>query len=121
MCDYALACVPTRLAVEGELLVVHRFPAGSVGLASPCSQPLSTCSQPLTKGTPAVCIPPGARLRLRDIPEALQLRFGINATEEVTFLQLSAEAYQYRDALRFQNGRAILLQCLSCAQQGEVL
>ena len=79
MCDYSLAGVPNRLAVEGEQLVVHPFPTGSVGLASRCS-PL------LSKGTLAVCIPPGARLRLRDIPEALQLRFGLNATEEVTFV-----------------------------------
>ena len=114
MCDYSLAGVPNRLAVEGEQLVVHRFSTGSVGLASACSQLLS-------KGTPAVCIPPGARLRLRDIPQALQLRFGLNATEEVTFVQLSAEAYQYRDAVRFQNGREILLQRLGCGQQVEVL
>src|SRR6266571_868147 len=85
MCDYYLAAVPNRLAVEGEQLVVHRFSTGSLGLASPCSSLLS-------KETPAVCIPPGARLRLRDIPQALQL--GLNATEEVTFVQLSAEAYQ---------------------------
>jgi hypothetical protein len=32
MCDYSLAGVPNRLAVEGEQLVVHRFPTGSVGL-----------------------------------------------------------------------------------------
>ena len=66
-----------------------------------------------------MCIPPGARLRLRDIPQALQL--GLNTTEEVTFVQLSDEAYQYRDAVRFQNGREILLQRLSCGQQVEVL
>ena len=97
----------------GEQLVVHRFSTGSVGLASPCSS--------LSSKETAVCIPPGARLRLRDIPEALQLRFGLNATEEVTFVQLSAEAYQYRDAVRFQNGREILLQRLGCGQQVEVL
>ena len=114
MCDYFLARIPNRLAVEGEQLVVHRFSTGSLGLASPCSQPLS-------KGTPAVCIPPGARLRLQGIPEALQLQLGLNATEEVTFVQLSAEAYQYRDAVRFQNGREILLQKLGCGQQVEVL
>ena len=112
MCDYSLAGIPNRLAVEGEQLVVHRFSTGSLGLASPCSSLLS-------KETPAVCIPPGARLRLRDIPQALRL--GLNATEEVTFVQLSAEAYQYRDAVRFQNGREILLQRLGCGQQVEVL
>jgi len=114
MCDYSLARIPNRLAVEGEQLVVHRFSTGSLGLASPCLQPFS-------KETHAVCIPPGARLRLQDIPEALQLRLGLNATEEVTFVQLSAEAYQYRDAVRFQNGREILLQKLDCSQQVEVL
>ena len=111
MCDYSLAGVPNRLAVEGEQLVVHRFSTGSVGLASPCAS--------LSSKETAVCIPPGARLRLRDIPQALPL--GLNATEEVTFVQLSAEAYQYRDAVRFQNGREILLQRLGCGQQVEVL
>ena len=114
MCDYSLAGISNRLAVEGEQLVVHRFSTDSLGLASPCPSPLS-------KGTPAVCIPPGARLRLRDIPQDLQLRFSLNATEEVIFVQQSAEAYRYRDAVRFQNGREILLQRLVCGQQVEVL
>ena len=82
MCDYSLAGIPNRLAVEGEQLVVHRFSTDSLGLASPCSPPLS-------KETPAVCIPPGARLRLRDIPQDLQLRFGLNEIEEVTFVSVS--------------------------------
>src|SRR2546425_5987042 len=114
MCDYSLAGIPNRLAVEGEQLVVHRFSTGSLGLASPCSSLLS-------EETPAVCIPPGARLRLRDIPQDLQLRFSLNEIEEVTFVQRSAEAYQYRDAVRFQNGREVLLQRLRCGQRVEVL
>jgi hypothetical protein len=39
MCDYSLAGVPNRLAVEGEELVVHRFPTGALGLASPDRSP----------------------------------------------------------------------------------
>ena len=35
MCDYSLMAVPNRLAREGEELVVHRFPTGSLGLAAP--------------------------------------------------------------------------------------
>jgi len=35
MCDYSLAGNPNRLAVEGEELVVHPFPTGALGLASP--------------------------------------------------------------------------------------
>jgi hypothetical protein len=33
MCDYSLA-IPNRLAASGKELIVHRFEAGSVGLAS---------------------------------------------------------------------------------------
>jgi hypothetical protein len=35
--------------------------------------------------------------------------------------QQSAEAYQYRDAVRFQNGREVLLQRLRCGQRVNVL
>jgi hypothetical protein len=104
MCDYSLAGIPNRLAVEGEHLVVHRFPA-SLGLASPCTPLGWSCSK---KSTPAVCVPPGARLLLRDIPEDLQSRIHVGAGEEVTFVQLSATAFQYRDAVRFTNGQEIL-------------
>ncbi len=34
MCDYSLMTVPNRLAREGEKLIFHRFPTGSMGLAS---------------------------------------------------------------------------------------
>ena len=34
MCDYSLMAIPNRLAVSGEELIVHRFEAGAVGLAS---------------------------------------------------------------------------------------
>jgi len=99
MCDYSLAGIPSRLAVEGEQLVVHRFSTGSLGLASPCPSQSRWWS---AKQTPAVCIPPGARLLLRDIPEDLQQQFGVGLTEEVAFAQLSATPYQFRDAVRFK-------------------
>ena len=138
MCDYSLAGIPNRLAVEGEQLVVHRFCTGSFGLASPSDVPAKTdpppraprtlwsvlphvLTPPKMKTVTAVCIPPGARLRLQDIPQDLQVRLGLGANEEVTFVQQSAEAYQYRDAVRFQNGREILLQRLPCGQYVEVL
>jgi hypothetical protein len=58
---------------------------------------------------------------LPEIPKDLQQQLGVGATEEVTFVQLSATPYQYRDAVRFSNGRDILLQQLRCGQQVEVL
>jgi hypothetical protein len=117
MCDYSLAGVPNRLAVEGEQLVVHQFPV-SLGLASPVP-PLDQSSY--QKATPAVCVAPGARLLLRDIPEDLQSRLHVGASEEVTFVQLSANAYQYRDAVRFKNGRELLLQKLRPGQRVDVI
>ena len=43
MCDYSLMAVPNRLAQEGEELVTHRFPTGSLGLASPANLPHVAC------------------------------------------------------------------------------
>lgn len=118
MCDYSLAHFPNRLAVEGEQLVVHRFDTHSLGLA-PAHRRLREILFRLQP--PAVCVPPGARLRLRDIPEAMQRRFSVSAVEEVTFVQLSAEAFIHRDAVRFANSQEILLQRLPCGQRVDVL
>ena len=89
MCDYSLAGMPNRLAVEGENLMVHRFSTGSIGLASPGAWE----SRWWSKQTPAVCIPPGARLRRRDIPKNLQQECGVGGTEGVTFVQLNARPH----------------------------
>jgi hypothetical protein len=114
MCDYSLMAIPNRLAAEGEELVTHRFHTGSLGLAAPEVRPAGfwaalkrSFSPPVT---PAVCIPPGARLTLRDIPTQLRREVGVEATEEVTFTQITATDNNYRDAFRFQNGREIRLQ-----------
>ena len=125
MCDYSLAGIPNRLAVEGEELVVHQFPTGAIGLAS-ANTPLAglrTARLRLwcARETPAVCVPPGARLRLADIPQRLQYELEVDAVEEVTFVQLSATAFQYRDAVRFKNGRELLLQKLQSGQRVDVL
>jgi hypothetical protein len=53
----------------------------------------------------AVCIPPGARLRMSEITSQIRHEYGLDPVEAVTFVQLSAEAYQYRDAISFKNVR----------------
>jgi len=58
---------------------------------------------------------------LHDIPERLQHDLAIGPVEDVTFVQLSAAEYVHRDAIRFQNGREILLQKLSEGQRVRVL
>jgi hypothetical protein len=130
MCDYSLQGLPNRLAVAGEQLLTYRFWTSSIGMASPydiaaASRPkLQTCKQ---RGwwsalkswlnprmeldqVPAVCIPPGTRLRMTRVPEQMQRSDVLRPMEEVTFVQLSAEAYRYRDAIRFDNGCLELLQ-----------
>jgi hypothetical protein len=138
MCDYSLMNVPNRLAREGEELVTHRFTTGSIGLASHLDlqanidQPVPLkwtlwssirvfLNPPAVKPVPAICIPPGASLILRDISEQLQREANVGPAEEVTFTQVSEASHAYRDAVRFPNGRVILLQQLNEGQRVRVL
>ncbi len=138
MCDYSLMAVPNRLAREGEELVAHRFPTGSLGLASPkeikcAADPPASLQKsfwrvvaeffnpPRTSPVAAVCIPPGARLELQDIPARLQTDLGVGPVEQVTFTQITAAVNSYRDAVRFPNGREVRLQDLREGQRVRVL
>ncbi|MFZ9502732.1 MAG: hypothetical protein ACO27F_14305 [Beijerinckiaceae bacterium] len=98
MCDYSLEMYASRPAREGELYQTTRFTSGSLGLASP-----GDC------GT-AVCVQYDTRLELENIPQALRQALGLQAFETAIFVRL--EAGDYRDGLRFANGREISLQQL---------
>lgn len=123
MCDYSLAVVPNRLAVEGEELVAHRFHTGSIGFAPAADlhaaqrslkpapqksfwQTLKTLFEDPRHfpNVPAVCIPPGARLLLKNIPEDLQRQWRVEERESVLFVQVSAAENTYRDAIQFRHG-----------------
>ena len=137
MCDYSLMNFPNRLAADGEQLVVHRFPTGSLGLASPPDLKPAPRTNGLHRSlwnslkdffiapnpcaVPAVCIPPGARLRLNHIPQGFCRQFKLEAEEEVRFEQLSAAPNTYRDAVVFGNGLKLRLQDLPIGQQVTVL
>jgi hypothetical protein len=143
MCDYSLQAFSNRLGTDGEELVVHRFTTGSLGLASPADlspiirasnsrriwswsglkQWLAGCTARMDtlNRIPAVCIPPGARLVLCDIPKNLQRELGVGEIEEVEFVETSAQADVYRDGFRFQNGLQLLLQELRPGQRVRVL
>jgi hypothetical protein len=126
MCDYSLMAVSNRLAQEGEELVVHRFFTGSLGLASPAdlnraAPSLGTkrtfwalvkefFSPPPVDTVCAVCVPPGAILELRGISERLQRDLKVGPVERVTFTQITASPYSYRDAVRFANRGELRLQ-----------
>jgi hypothetical protein len=138
MCDYSLMCIPNRLAKEGEDLVVHRFPTGSLGFASPLdlysvaapekakargfwATLKSFFSPPRTADIPAVCIPPGARLSLSGVPKRLQMDLGVDGEEEVLFTQLTAAPNTHRDAVRFTSGYHARLQDLTEGVKAKVL
>ena len=144
MCDYSLHGVKNRLANEGEQLFIHMFHSGSKGLASvtdlrslekkvPAGAGIwarfecwienkrREINDDLKRALPAVCIPPGARLQVDGIPSPMQKQFGLGPREEVTFVQLTAEPFRYRDAIRFNNGHVVLLQKLSDGLRMDVL
>jgi hypothetical protein len=100
--------IPNRLAVAGEELVTHRFLEGTMGMASASDLQLrKERHQAEGRGfwarvkeffsteetIPAVCIPPGTRLIVRDIP--LNLQFGCSLRgdfEEAVFTQLEMQS-----------------------------
>ena len=138
MCDYSLMAIPNRVAVSGDDLVVHRFQTGSLGLASasdlrkgpdpPKIQSHSVWLRfrqffhpPDTGSPPAICVPPGARLLVQDIPSELRYEHGLKEVEEAVFVQVTAHVNTFRDAVRFHNGVAILVQSLDEGQRIHVL
>ena len=137
MCDYSLYEFPNRLAREGEELVTYRFPLGSIGLVSPMelrneqTKPTATrfwgAVRSLSEGASrarsvcAICVPPGARLILKDIPAQVQKEMGVRSEEGATFIQTSAESHRHRDAIQLSNGSVIPLQQLREGQRIEIL
>lgn len=70
---------------------------------------------------PALCLPPAARLVLRDVAPSLREKYGLCAEEEVKFVQLSADLNTYRDAICFRNGTVLRLQHLPAGQRATVI
>lgn len=129
MCDYSLHTVPNRLADQGEELVLHRFATGTLGFASRADlekDAKQTATEPQgfwasLKGLlsprpcpeiPAVCVPPGARLFIADMPLELRNSLRAGPSEIAVFTETSNQPYSYRDALVFSNGKPVLLQDL---------
>lgn len=129
MCDYSLHTVPNRLADQGEELVLHRFTTGTLGFASVIDlerQEKETPAEPkgfwaALKGflsprccpeIAAVCVPPGARLFIADVPIELRNFLRVSPSEMTVFTEISHQRYSYRDALVFSNGKRVLLQHL---------
>jgi hypothetical protein len=101
MCDYSLELYRSRPATQEEQYTLHRFPSGTMGFVAG------------TDCETAVCMPAGARLSLEGINETVQRAFSIGPAEEVTMTRLEVTGHAHRDAVRFGNGREVLLQSLN--------
>lgn len=129
--------MPERLAVEGEVLVTYRFRSGWIGLASPVEISavnrlargrswwkawmchLQLCLHP--SQPPVVRVSPGRHLRVNSVPGEIAQEFGVGSVEDVSFIRLSAPKCIYRDAIRFPNGRHVLLQRFKAGISFQVL
>ena len=101
MCDYSLELYRSRPATQEEQYTLHRFPSGTMGFVAG------------TDCETAVCMPAGARLSLQGINETVQRAFSIGPAEEVSMTRLEVTGHAHRDAIRFANGREVLLQSLN--------
>jgi len=101
MCDYSLELYRSRPAVAEEQYTLHRFPSGTMGFVA-----ARDCET-------AVCVIASARLQLEGIAETVQRSFGIGPVEEVVMTRLDVTGHAHRDAVRFSNGKEVLLQSLN--------
>src|SRR5580704_2636742 len=120
MCDCSGAIVPSRLATEGQQLIVHKFPNGSLGLALIADVRRNQAGPGQARGSsfwsrllhrfqnvpqvsdsiPAISVPTGTHVILKGIPGSLQQKYGLEGLEGAVFVQGTDEADAY-PILRF--------------------
>ena len=101
MCDYSLELYRSRPAVQEERYTLRRFPSGTMGFTAGYD-----CDT-------TVCMPADAHLRLEGIGETVQRAFDVGPVEEVVMIRLEVIAHAHRDAVRFANGKEVMLQRLN--------
>lgn len=109
MCDYSPELHRSRPAVQEEQYTLRRFPSGTMGFMA-----ARDCET-------AVCIPADAHLRLEGIAEAVQQIYAVGPVEDVVMTRMDGTAFAHRDAVRFANGREVLLQSLNAGIAASVL
>lgn len=109
MCDYSLELYQSRPARTGEKYVTHRFPSRTVGFVAP-----GDCQT-------AVCMAADTKLQLARIPVELRDKFDVGETAQATFVRLDRNAYQHRDAIRFDNGAEVTLQELGAGVTAHIV
>jgi hypothetical protein len=109
MCDYSLELYRSRPAVQEERYTLRRFPSGTMGFTAGYD-----CDT-------AVCMPADAHLRLEGIGETVQRAFDVGPVEEVVMIRLEVIAHAHRDAVRFANGKEVMLQRLNAGITTEMV
>ncbi|HTG23362.1 MAG TPA: hypothetical protein VK681_25210 [Reyranella sp.] len=109
MCDYSLELYRSRPAVQEERYTLRRFPSGTMGFTAGYD-----CDT-------AVCMPADAHLRLEGIGETVQRAFDVGPVEEVMMIRLEVIAHAHRDAVRFANGKEVMLQRLNAGITTEMV
>ena len=109
MCDYSLELYRSRPAVQEEQYTLRRFPSGTMGFTAG-----HDCDT-------AVCMPADAHLRLEGIGDTVQRAFAVGPVEEVVMIRLEVVAHAHRDAVRFTNGKEVLLQSLNAGITAEMV
>ena len=109
MCDYSLELYRSRPAVQEERYTLRRFPSGTMGFTAGYD-----CDT-------AVCMPADAHLRLEGIAETVQRAFDVGPVEEVVMIRLEVIAHAHRDAVRFANGKEVMLQRLNAGITTEMV
>jgi hypothetical protein len=96
----------SRPAQLDEKYETHRFESHTIGFIAP--------GDPST----AICMAYDTKLRLEDIPEAVQRAQGVSANEDVTVTHL--EKGPHHDGVRFVNGAEVTLQELGPGVKGHL-
>ena len=109
MCDYSLELYRSRPAVQEEQYTLRRFPSGTMGFTAGYD-----CDT-------AVCMPADAHLRLEGIGETVQRAFDVGPVEDVVMIRLEVIAHAHRDAVRFANGKEVMLQRLNAGITTEMV
>ena len=109
MCDYSLELYRSRPVVQEERYTLRRFPSGTMGFTAGYD-----CDT-------AVCMPADAHLRLEGIGETVQRAFDVGPVEEVVMIRLEVIAHAHRDAVRFANGKEVMLQRLNAGITTEMV
>lgn len=137
MCDFSRTHIPTDFAKDGDDLVCYRFRNAMIGFARAADlEPRAVSESAHRKGfwaelkeplfppdpwtPPAICVPPGARLILMDIPESMREQLDVGRVEEVSVTEIAA-LKEHLDAVQFDNRRQVPVRSLLEGQRVRVL